>query len=109
MRPDLPSRFEPLPVAADAALTPNDMSSCGLIVAQGSGSTITLPSPARALNGVEAVVVNNSSGAVALECTGGFVNSGSSVSLASGAAVLLYCTPIGAGSFAWASIGATAS
>jgi hypothetical protein len=109
MRRDLPSRFESRVISADTTLTTHDVSVGGLFVAEASGITVTLPSPQQAIDGAESLLVNNSSGNVAVTCPDGFPNSLDSITLAAGASVLLYCTRVSGQSYRWSSVGATAS
>ena len=109
MRRDLPSRFESRVIAADATLTTHDVSVGGLFVAETSGTTVTLPPPQQAIDGVETLIVNNSSGNVTISCPDGFPNSLDTILLGAGASVLLYCAHVSGQSHRWSAVGATAS
>jgi hypothetical protein len=61
------------------------------------------------LQGVEGLIVNSSSGAINLSCSGGFAGGGDQVVLSAGSSVYLYGCETAAGDYKWATVGATAS
>jgi len=109
MRRDLPSQFEPTFVSGNATLRSHDVLMGGLYIIDTSGITLTLPAPAEAIRGAEGLVVNNSNGNATLAFAGGFANGGSTLTLAAGAGVWLYCAQVSGAVYRWASVGATAS
>jgi hypothetical protein len=109
MRPDSPSKFQGATLSQDTTLDQRNFLTEGLFVVDTSGLTLTLPVPTFALQGVEGLIVNSSSGSVNLSCSGGFVGGGDQVTLSAGASVYLYGCETGNAGYKWALVGATAS
>ena len=109
MRSDLPSRFQTKVFVGNATVTTHDVGLYGLLVAATAGITLILPTPGRELDGVECMIVNNSSDSVTIACSNGFPNSADNLTLPAGAAIYLYCAQLSGTAYRWATVGATAS
>ncbi len=109
MRRDLPSSFEAMIISATSSLTVHDMLVRGLFVVDTPGITVTLPAPQPAIDGAECIVVNNAADNVTVSAANGFPNNLDSITLASGAGILLYCARTSATSYRWAVVGALPS
>lgn len=109
MRCDLPSKFQTKVFSASATVTTHDVGLYGLLVAAAAGITLTLPAPGMELDGVECMIVNNSSDSVTVACSNGFPNSADNLTLPAAAGLFLYCAQVSSTSYRWATVGATAA
>jgi hypothetical protein len=95
-------------ITASHTLSIKDLKSYDLIEAQGSGITLTLPTPSGAFSSWGIDVVNTDTNAAnTVTISGSFVGGGSSVTLAVKDTVTVMCVRLGDNSFKWLCKGAT--
>lgn len=92
---------KPTFIGANQTVTTRDIKKVGRFVLTAGGLTVTIPAPSHALRDQYAEFLNTSTSTSTVSCTGGFPNSGNSVTIPASGAVRLHCLENGSGGFLW--------